>query len=78
MKKALFIMGIPKGCQECRFCGCDGDECLLIYKEIPEKTYLVNERLVDCPLRKLPDRLKTVQGNDYPDGWNDCLDKIEE
>lgn len=84
MKKAILVIDVismPDGCPECNFCSCDGDECLLLSKDIPEKVYLENKRLSECPLRELPDRkpLSPLWSNareTYQNGWNDCLDKI--
>lgn len=86
MKKAILVIDVismPTGCQECNFCSCDGDECLLLSKDISEKVYLENKRLSECPLRELPEKHNTdarqvgEQWAVFNQGWNACLDAIE-
>lgn len=80
MKKAVLVMNMPEGCQECGFCRCDGDMCLLLNEDIPEKMYLDGERLSSCPLRELPEYMKGEPKKDYNKmykaGYNACLDNI--
>lgn len=85
MKKAILVIDVismPIGCPECNFCSCDGNECLLLSKDISEKVYLENKRLSECPLRELPQKhnedARTV-GEEWAifnKGWNACLDVI--
>lgn len=83
MKKALLVMNMPEKCSECRFYRCDGDKCLLHNEDIPEKAYLDEEQLNNCPLRELPEKMEVCAKYPQPGpvpsyrvGWNACLDNI--
>ncbi len=80
MEKSILVIDEMNCCDMCKLGfenECSGEfECFMEptkHIENPE-----GEKPDWCPLRKLPDRLPTTQGYDYPDGWNDCLDKLED
>lgn len=74
MIKAVLIMVMPEICRDCKWCSHLVKFCGVCEEFMEDITI----RQDWCPLRKLPDKLQTKQGCDYPDGWNDCLDKLEE
>lgn len=79
MSKSIIVMDTPKGCADCGFSGCDCDRCFMLGEEISEDVYFDDGKLEDCPLCNMPER-KTSNysdaGNQYRQGWNDCIDRL--
>lgn len=82
--KAILVINMPKVCSECMYSleSSDGlHYCSLVQSFMPRGTDVNNEVSVCCPLKTMPQK-KTPYGsdlfNDYVNGWNDCLEEIEE
>lgn len=82
MAKAVLVIDMPNNCGECPivhsdFCG--EAWCNLVDDDVWYETK-GNKRYDYCPLKPLP-RLHTEidafqEGDDYTEGWNECLDEI--
>lgn len=86
MRKAVLIMDMPKGCDNCRLSliAHDSDlyeegECFCVAGLESVDCVSEGSRPDWCPLRELPEKNFTVRsdaGNDYRSGWDACLDQI--
>ena len=79
MAKAVLVMDMPEQvCQKCTLCyETEDDEylCCAVGKLVPD-----GEKPDWCPLRELPEKMKTGTGwygeNMFRSGFNACLDAI--
>ena len=78
--KAILVIDIPNGCDECQFCGFGGRD-LEKYVCCLTREHSDDTHMVGCPLKPLPDKIdqgypceKYDEG--YSDGWDACIDKI--
>ena len=91
MAKAVLVMDMPEDCKQCVFCR-GLNACKLKKYLVRDKictVYTVDKQIMEggkpywCPLRELPEK---KIGNSYMnskekgivEGWNACLDAIEE
>jgi len=81
--KAILLMNMPEACSICDFSGSDGDRCYILGEDISEEMYMNDEKLVNCPLQEMPEKMevcgKYPQPGPVPSyriGWNNCIDRI--
>ena len=80
MSKAILLIDMPDNCSKCSLV--NKHVCFITDKFIANY-YGMPFRPNWCPLVKLPERSNTgksdyYQWGDYEDGWNACIDELEE
>ena len=73
--KAILVIDMPNSCEDCELHGRDMDG---VYCEVcSEKDYVKHYKLIPswCPLKPMP--MRSVWEGDFSDGWNACIEEIE-
>lgn len=77
--KAILVIDMPNGCDECQFCGFGGKD-LEKYVCCLTREHSDDTHMVGCPLKPMPKRFEPTIITDYclgsADGWNACIDEI--
>jgi len=78
MSISVLLVETPDCCELCRFISYEPmSRCSVL----PYRISKINDRLnklVNCPLRALPERKEIIPLNaeSYVNGWNECIDEL--
>ena len=75
MNKAILVIDMPNGCNECDIM------CPQYYATIKKEKLKCGMKPHNCPLKPMPEHSRTgksdyYQWGDWEDGWNACIDGL--
>jgi len=79
MSKAILVIDMPSCCRECPVCASYSESALSPREywcsPMDNQDVKPNSKPDWCPLKSV-ERLISFNGDEYAEGWNDCIERI--